>query len=90
VEKGQEMSRAEAIQNGVVNFQRYNCLSVPACSVGTWEKSRRKELSNLLPKSSIQWTIINFFIPTLLRLGSRGVHQSEIWVALKNVWEISG
>jgi len=33
------MGRAEVIQTGVVYFQRYNCLSLPIFSVGTWEKS---------------------------------------------------
>jgi len=40
--KGREVSkmgRAEAIPTGIVYFQRYHCLSVFVCSVGTWEKS---------------------------------------------------
>ena len=39
VAKGQKMGRAEAIHTWVVHFQRYYCLSVSVCSVGTWGKS---------------------------------------------------
>jgi len=59
--KGGEVSkngRTEAIQTGVLNFQRYHCLSASVCSVETWEKSGLLTLkTNLAPccqKSSTQ------------------------------------
>jgi len=72
------MGRAEAIQTGVVDFQRYHCLSV--CRVDTWETSRLLTLKTNLATST-QDTITIFFI-RCLRLGSRSVHQTQIWVVL--------
>jgi len=34
-DEGSKMCRAQAILTGVVNFQRYNCLSLSIFSVGT-------------------------------------------------------
>jgi len=90
VEKGQKIGRAEAIETAVVDFQCYLCLSV--YSVDTVLEKRvdcdiKNELSNMLPK--IIHTINIYFI-RCLRLGSRGVHQIQIWVVLKKVWELSG
>jgi len=48
VEKGKKMGRAEVIQTGVVDFQRYHCLSASVCSVDTWEKSRLQTLKTKL------------------------------------------
>ena len=82
-----KISCAEAIQNGVVYFRRYNCFSVSVCSVGTWDKTRiafiKNEHSNLLPK--FIHAIFIFFI-RFLRIGLRGVHQTQIWVAFHKVW----
>jgi len=36
--EGQKMGRAEAIQTWVVYFNRYHCLSLSVCCVGTCEK----------------------------------------------------
>jgi len=33
--KGKKMGQTEAMQTGVVTFQRYRCLSVSVCSVDT-------------------------------------------------------
>jgi len=45
----------------------------------------QNELYSLLPK--IINTIIVFFI-RCLRLGSRGVHQTQVWIAPEKVWEL--
>jgi len=88
VGKGQKMGRAEAIQTGVINFQLYPCLS--ACSIDTWEKSRLLTLKTNLATCCKNQPHFQYFFIRCLRYGSPGVHQTQIWVALKKVWEVSG
>ena len=65
VEKGQKRDRAEAIQTCDVFFQRYHCLSVSACSVGTWEKSRLLTLKTNLATCCRKSSIPSIFFHTL-------------------------
>ena len=80
VEKGQKMDHAEAIQTGVLDFQCYHCLSV--CSVDTCEKSRLLTLKTNLATCCQKSSHNQYFLIRCLRLGSRLVHQSQIWVVL--------
>ena len=91
VEKGQKMGLARAIQTCDVYFQRYHCLSVSACSVGTWEKSRLLTLQTNLAACCQKSLIQSLFYHTLFEAWViRGVLQTQSWVMLKNVWELSG
>jgi len=58
--------------------------SLSVCSIGTWKTSRlltlKTDLATYCQKSSTQ--LITFFIHCL-RHRSRGVHRTQIWVALK-------
>ena len=64
VGRGQKMGRAEAIQPGVTDFQRYHGLS--ACSVDTWEKSRllrlKTNLETCCQKSSTQSVFLSYVV----------------------------
>jgi len=69
-----------AIQTGIVKFHRYHCLS--ACNLGTWQKGIADIKNDLIAKNHPH---NNFFL--YVAYGSRGVHQTQIWVALKKAWE---
>ena len=91
VTKGHKMGRAEAIQTGVVDFQRYHCLSLSAAYRylrKEWNTVIKNELCNLslCQKSPIQ----SFFSLADWGLGCclRRFHQTQIWVTLKKVWEL--
>jgi len=81
VAKGQKMGRAEVIQTGVVCFRRYHCLSV--CSLGTWEKSRLLTLRTNLATYCQNHSCNHYFSICCLRR----VHETQIWIVLKKVWE---
>jgi len=81
VAKGHKMGLAEVIQTGAACFQRYHCLSV--CSLGTWEKSRLLTLTTNLATYCQTHSYNNYFFIYCLRR----VHQTQIWIVLKNVWE---
>ena len=69
-------------------FSTLSTASFSVCSIGTWETSRlprlTPDLATFWQKSSTQ--LMTFSIHCL-GLRSRGVHQTQIWVALKKVWE---
>jgi len=72
VTKGQKIGRAEAIQTGVVYFQRYHCLSLSVAyryMRNELNNDIRNELSNFgyCQKSPIQSFFI--FLVSCLRLG---------------------
>jgi len=88
VAMGQKLGRAEAIQTADGYFQRYPlllCLSV------AWVLGETSRLPRLTPDLATFWqkssTQLMTFSIHCLGLRSRGVHQTQIWVALKKVWE---
>ena len=82
------MGRTEAIQTGVVYFQRYHCLSLSVAY-----RYLRKEWNTDIKNELIHlgYTVENhryhlfflFFISCLSR-----VHQTQVWIALKKVWKL--
>ena len=65
VEEGNKLGLAEAIQTCDVFFQRYHCLSVSACCVGPWEKSRLLTLETNVPTCCRKSSIPSLFFHTL-------------------------
>ena len=87
VAKGQNMGRGEAIHIPGLYVSPLTLLVFVCLQCRYLRKEEiadtTNELCNFLLK--IIHAIITLFI-CCLRLGSRGVQQVEIWVALKNVW----
>jgi len=90
VEKGQKMGRAEVIQTGFVDFQRYHCLSAFVCQVHTQGKSRmvtlKTNLATYCQKSSAQLV----FFHTLFEARVARCSLNSDLDRAKKVWELSG
>jgi len=87
VEKGQKMDHAEAIQTGVLDFQRHHCLSV--CTVDTCEKSRLLTLKTNLATCCQKSSHNQYFFHTLFEAWVTSCSpKSDLGHAIK-VWELS-
>jgi len=84
VAKGQKMCNPQAIPTGVVQCPCFHCLSLSVCIAGK-KRTYHCQTNLALITAEIIHTIIMFFI-RCLRLGTRGVHQTQVCVVLKIIW----